>query len=58
MKTTFVQKASDNDLFNSKFLANVLLDISSKVNKQELTFEELDLLLETLLQIAKPSEIL
>ena len=56
MKATFVQKSSDNDLFNSSQLANDLLDISSKVSKQELTFEELDLLLETLLQIAKPSE--
>jgi hypothetical protein len=33
MKATFVQKSSDNDLFNSSQLANVLLDISSKVSK-------------------------
>ena len=56
MKAIFVMKSAEHDLFSPSLLSSALHDISAKVTKQELTLEELDLLLETMLQISQPSD--
>jgi hypothetical protein len=54
LKDDFIEKAQD--LINSGQLAAALIEVVSKVKKEELSIEDLDFLIETLIQISKPSE--
>lgn len=54
LKTLFVEKASE--LFTSAQLASAVEDIGTKVKRDELSLEDLDFLIETLLQVARPSD--
>jgi hypothetical protein len=55
-KATFVERTTEHGLFSSALLAGALQDIGLKVKKDEVSMEDLDFFLETLLQIAKPSD--